>query len=80
MGYHTTTQSGDSMLGGDSHGVSTPFVFTGDSSASSSGFTGETMEDWSRLWGDFFNPDPGWDVPQWNSLLEDIDWTLGPAL
>lgn len=80
MGYHTTTQSGESMLGGDGHGVSTPFVFTGDSSASSSGFTGETMEDWSQLWGDFFNPDPGWDVPQWNSLLEDIDWTLGPAL
>lgn len=41
---------------------------------------GDAQDYWGQLWTEFFSTSPEWDVPQWNSLLEDIDWSIGPAL
>ncbi|KAI0130229.1 hypothetical protein BJ170DRAFT_307161 [Xylariales sp. AK1849] len=62
------------------------FIFTGNSASSGdstvpcSTWTSETEENWGQLWSEFFSNTPGWDVPQWNSLLEGIDFNLGPIL
>jgi hypothetical protein len=32
-------------------------------------------DDWQKLWSDFVAVAPDLDVPQWNSLLEDVDFT-----
>ncbi|RYO80073.1 hypothetical protein DL766_009337 [Monosporascus sp. MC13-8B] len=83
MGDQTPVQPSESSgLGDSSHGgTRTPFIFTGNPAAfSGASSTGETMENWGQLWTDFFDTVPGWNMPQWNSLWEDIDWTLGPEL
>ncbi|RYP12406.1 hypothetical protein DL767_011317 [Monosporascus sp. MG133] len=83
MGDQTPAQPSESSGSGNSSDGATrvPFVFTGNPAAcSGASFTGETMEDWGQLWTEFFDTVPGWNMPQWNSLWEDIDWTLGPAL
>ena len=36
-------------------------------------------EYWSQLWSDFFEVAPDVDAPHWNSLLSDLDFSLGPA-
>ncbi|RYP04110.1 hypothetical protein DL764_004657 [Monosporascus ibericus] len=82
-GDQTPAQPSESSgSGNSSHGATrTPFVFTGNSTAcSGASFTSETMEDWGQLSTDFSDTVPGWNTPQWNSLWEDIDWTLGPGL
>lgn len=37
-------------------------------------------QDWDHLWSEFYETTPGWDLPQWNSLLEGMDMTFGPAI
>ncbi|KAK8187514.1 uncharacterized protein BKA78DRAFT_191448 [Phyllosticta capitalensis] len=39
----------------------------------------EPSEDWDQLWSDFFDVAPGLDTPNWNSLLNDMDFSLGPG-
>ncbi|KAK8162237.1 putative Zn(II)2Cys6 transcription factor [Phyllosticta citrichinensis] len=36
-------------------------------------------EHWDQLWSDFFDVAPGLDTPNWNSLLNDMDFSLGPG-
>jgi len=35
---------------------------------------GESADDLDQLWSDFLAVAPGLDVPQWNSLLDDMDF------
>lgn len=39
---------------------------------------GDDNRGWEELWDDFFNVAPGFDMPHWNSLLTDMDFSLGP--
>ncbi|KAK7514331.1 putative Zn(II)2Cys6 transcription factor [Phyllosticta citriasiana] len=39
----------------------------------------DPSEGWDQLWSDFFDVAPGLDTPNWNSLLNDMDFSLGPG-
>ncbi|KAE8343570.1 hypothetical protein BDV24DRAFT_172593 [Aspergillus arachidicola] len=36
-------------------------------------------EDWDQLWSDFLAVAPELDIPQWNSLLDDMDFNFGES-
>jgi hypothetical protein len=51
-----------------------------DDGAWSSSLTSEVgpgEENWGHLWSEFFNAAPELDVPEWTSLLDDMEFTLG---
>ncbi|KAJ1714022.1 hypothetical protein NYO67_3817 [Aspergillus flavus] len=40
---------------------------------------GMQEEDWDQLWSDFLAVAPELDIPQWNSLLDDMDFNFGES-
>ncbi|KAE8317925.1 hypothetical protein BDV41DRAFT_561102 [Aspergillus transmontanensis] len=40
---------------------------------------GRQEEDWGQLWSDFLAVAPELDIPQWNSLLDDMDFNFGES-
>ncbi|KAE8418036.1 hypothetical protein BDV36DRAFT_283328 [Aspergillus pseudocaelatus] len=40
---------------------------------------GVREEEWDQLWSDFLAVAPGLDIPQWNSLLDDMDFNFGES-
>ncbi|KAB8210714.1 hypothetical protein BDV34DRAFT_236539 [Aspergillus parasiticus] len=40
---------------------------------------GRQEEDWDQLWSDFLAVAPELDIPQWNALLDDMDFNFGES-